>query len=51
MQKKAARVITGTNYEIRSNEILERFGWEPIEDTLKKRESITVFKAHMTIPL
>ena len=31
MQKRAARVITGTNYEIESSEIFERLGWEPIE--------------------
>ena len=44
MEKRAARVITRTNYEIRSSEIFERLGWEPIQDTLKKRESVTVFK-------
>ena len=45
MQKKAAHVITGSNYEIRSSEIFQRSGRELIEDTLKKRVSLTVFKA------
>ena len=30
MQKRAARVITGTNYGIRSSEIFERLEWELI---------------------
>ena len=41
MQKKAARIITETTYVIRSGEIL---GWESIEDTHTKRDSLTVFK-------
>ena len=45
MQKRAARVITGSGYEIRSREIFERLGWEPIENILKKREIIMTFKA------
>ncbi len=45
MQKRAARVITGAGYEIRSREIFERLGWEPIENILKKREIIMTFKA------
>jgi hypothetical protein len=32
MQKRAARVITVSRYEIRSREISERLGWEQIED-------------------
>ena len=45
MQKRAARVITGSNYEIRSREIFESLGWEPIEKILKKREITMTFKA------
>ena len=45
MQKRAARVITGSNYEIRSGEIFESLGWEPIENILKKREITMTFKA------
>jgi hypothetical protein len=32
MQKRAARVITVSRYEIRSRGISERLGWEQIED-------------------
>jgi hypothetical protein len=28
LHKRAARVITGSNYEIRSSEIFEKLGWE-----------------------
>jgi hypothetical protein len=45
LHKRAARVITGSNYEIRSSEIFEKLGWEKIEIILKKREHIMTFKA------
>ena len=35
MQERAARVITGSGYEIRSREIFECLGWEPIQIILK----------------
>jgi hypothetical protein len=45
MQKRAARVITGSSYEIRSMDIFARLGWEPIENIFRKREIIMTFKA------
>jgi hypothetical protein len=45
VHKRATRVITGSNYEIRSPEIFEKLGWEKIEIILKKREHIMLFKA------
>lgn len=45
MQKRAARIITGSNYEVRSRDVFESLDWEPIEQILKKREIITTFKA------
>ena len=45
LQKRAARVITGSTYEIRSTETFEKLGWERIEIILKKREHIMTFKA------
>jgi hypothetical protein len=38
LQKRAARVITGSSYDIRSKEIFAHLEWEPIENILKKRE-------------
>jgi hypothetical protein len=43
LQRRAARVITGQSYDVRS--ILESLNWMPIEDILKKREIIMMFKA------
>jgi hypothetical protein len=45
MQKRAARVITGSSYQIRSKDIFARLGWEPIENIFRKREIIMTFKA------
>jgi hypothetical protein len=45
LHKRAARVITGSNYEIRSSEIFEKLCWEKIEIILRKREHIMTFKA------
>jgi hypothetical protein len=42
LHKRAARVITGSNYEIKSTEIFEKLGWEKIEIILKKH--IMTFK-------
>ena len=38
LQRRAARVITGQSYEVRSTQILESFNWIPIEETLKKEK-------------
>lgn len=39
LQKPAARVITGSSYEIKSAEIFEKLGCERIETILKKMET------------
>ena len=43
LYKRAARVITGSNFETRSTEIFEKLGLENIEIILKKREHIMTF--------
>jgi hypothetical protein len=45
LQKRAARVITGSSYDIRSKEIFAHLEWEPIENILKKREISMTFKS------
>ena len=45
LQKRAARVITGANYEIRSSQVFENLNWKPIETNLQKRELLLIFKA------
>ena len=45
LQKRAARVITGDTYDVRSSEIFEKLEWISIEKTLKNREIMMTFKA------
>ena len=45
LQKKAARVITGASYDVRSNEIFRKLDWMPIHKNLSIRENIVTFKA------
>lgn len=45
MQKRAARVITNSNYEIRSKTVFRNLEWIPIKFTLLKRDILMTFKA------
>ena len=45
LQRRAAGVITLQSYEVCPTQILESLNWIPIEDTLRKRETIMTFKA------
>ena len=45
LQRRAARVITGETYAVRSTQILENLGWTSIDEALKKRETLMTFKA------
>ena len=45
LQKRAARVITGYGYDIRSSDIFEELDWIPIAKTLENRETLMTFKA------
>ena len=46
LQKRAARVITGDTYDVRSSEIIEKLEWISIEKTLlKNRKIMMTFKA------
>ena len=45
LQKKAARVITGDAYDIRSNEVFQKLNWLPMNIHLQIREHIATFKA------
>ena len=45
MQKRAARIITNSNYEIRSKTIFRNLEWISIKFTLLKRDILMTFKA------
>jgi hypothetical protein len=49
MKKRAARVITSSNYEIRSKTIFRILGLATIESILRKREILMTFKANIYI--
>ncbi len=44
LQKRAARVITGDTYEVRSMQTLDSLNWLLIEELLKQRQLIMTFK-------
>ena len=44
LQKRAARVITGDTYDVRSMQTLDSLNWLPLEELLKQREVIMTFK-------
>ena len=45
LPKRAARVITGSNCDIRSTDIFETFYWRAIKDNLEERDLVMTFKA------
>jgi hypothetical protein len=44
LQNRAARVITGKSYEIRSSEILKNLGWQPLLNQRKAKRAIFMYK-------
>ena len=44
LQKRAARIITNSDYSIRSTQIFETLQWQPIKTIFDKRELIMMFK-------
>ena len=47
LQKQAARVITRSNYDISSSQILTLLDWRPINESLDERELVMTFKAQL----
>ena len=45
LQKRAARIITNSSYEVRSTDIFKTLHWEPIENTLNRRQQLMTFMA------
>jgi hypothetical protein len=44
LQNRAARIITRSNYEIRSSQILNNLNWPTLEDRPMKQKSCLMFK-------
>ena len=45
LQKRAARIITGSSYEVRSTDIFKTLHWEPIENIFNRRQQLMTFMA------
>ena len=43
-QNRAARVITGATYDIRSSELLDNLNWKPLEERRNYLKSIFIYK-------
>ena len=45
LQKRAARIITGSSYEVRSTDIFKTLHWETIENIFNRRQQLMTFMA------
>ena len=46
MQNRAARILTFSNYEVRSSVLLDELGWERLEYVRLKQLAVTMYKMH-----
>ena len=46
MQNRAARILTFSNYEVRSSVLLDELGWERLEYVRLKQLAVTMYKIH-----
>ena len=45
MQNRAARVIIGRSYEVKSETILREFGWQPLIEKWRENKAVFMYKA------
>ena len=46
LQNSAARILTFSNYDVRSSVLLDELGWERLEYVRLKRLAVTMYKIH-----
>ena len=46
MQNTAARILTFSNYEVRSSVLLDELGWERLEYVRLKQLAVAIYKIH-----
>ena len=51
MQNRAARVITGKSYEVRSQSILQELGWQPLVDRWKQNKAVFMYKVKKCVSI
>ena len=49
MQNKAPRILTLSNYEVRSSVLLDELGWERLEYVRLKQLAVTMYKIHNSL--
>ena len=49
MQNKAPRILTLSNYEVRSSVLLDELGWERLEYARLKQLAVTMHKIHNNV--
>ena len=50
MQNRAARILTFSNYDVRSSVLLDELGWERLEYVRLKQLSVTMYKSIIIFP-
>ena len=46
LQNRAARILTFSNYDVRSTVLLDELGWERLEYVRLKQLAVTMYKIH-----
>ena len=46
LQNRAARILTFSNYDVRSSVLLDELGWERLEYVSLKQLAVTMYKIH-----
>ena len=46
LQNRAARILTFSNYDVRSSVLLDEVGWESLEYVRLKQLAVTIYKIH-----
>jgi hypothetical protein len=50
-QNRAARIMTGANYDVRSTDLLHAMSWKNLNDRHKMNKSVLMFKILIKQPL
>ena len=51
LQNRAARILTFSNYDVRSSVLLDELGWERLEYVRLKQLAVTMYKIHNNLSL
>ena len=49
LQNRAARILTFSNYDVRSSVLLDELGWERLQYVRLKQLAVTMYKIHNSL--